>query len=187
MSPDGRPSPDSNDRSPLPMGARLASTEARLARLEEENRRLRTGLRWLAGTAAFGIVLCMSLLACAGGRQTAGAPSTLQARRIEIVNEKGTPVVVLQADSRGWGHIVTSDDAGVQLVQIAATDEGGTLAATDRRGQIRAAMGITKEDAGSVFTFDTNGKRLLALGIAGSGDGALFSYLRNGQLKQMWP
>ena len=161
--------------------------EERLSRLERENRRLRAVAGALIFVLTAGLGLGMAMLACNSSHPLVAPSDVLRAKRLEIVNEKGTPVVVLQADSRGYGRFVTSDDAGTQLVQLASTDDGGTVAVTNRRGQIRAALGITKQDAGSVFTFGTNNDRLLAMGVAGSGLGALFSNLPGGQLRQMWP
>jgi hypothetical protein len=161
--------------------------EQRVERLERQNRRLRQTVRTLSATAGAALAGFAILFSCAKPGATAGGAEALSAKRLQIVNEQGQPVIVLQADPRGFGRIVTYEGEGRQLVQVAATDEGGTVAVAGREGKLRAGLGVTKEDAGSVFTFDRNDRRLLSLGVAGSGDGALFSYLRNGQLKQMWP
>jgi hypothetical protein len=161
--------------------------EERVQRLEVQNRRLRRTVRALFVTAGATLAGAAILFSCARPGQNAAATDAISAKKLQILNEQGQPVIVLQADPRGFGRIATYRGEGGQLVQIAATDEGGTIAVAGSAGKLRAGLGVTKEDAGAVFTFDRNDRRLLSLGVAGSGDGALFSYLRNGELKQMWP
>jgi hypothetical protein len=168
------------------------STDAimsRLERLERQNRRMRRALAallpltLLSGLLAF---LGQGTFSCSAGGN-APAADVLRVKRLEILSEKGVPAVVLSADQRGWGKIVTLRDDQQQLVQIASTDEGGTVAVAGARGSLRAALGVAKQDYGSVFTFDGKNQRLLALGTAAFGDGAVFSYDRVGNVKKMWP
>jgi hypothetical protein len=169
-----------------------SSIEQRLAALERQNRVLRRGwllLFPLAGLAVLAIVLGQASISCSSEKKAAPAPPSdvLQARRLEILNDKGVAVVVISSDARGSGKLVTSTTDGAQLVQLASTEEGGTIAAAGSQGRLRAAMAVAKGDDGTIFTFDGRNQRLISFSKSPLGDGAVMSYDRVGNIKKMWP
>ncbi|HOB99933.1 MAG TPA: hypothetical protein PKM43_14475 [Verrucomicrobiota bacterium] len=157
-----------------------------LEELQRQNRQLRRMLWMISGISVAGSIALVAVLSCAP-KAMAPPGEVLKVNRLEVMNGRGEAVVVISADDSGRGKIVTSLANGQQLVQIASTDEGGTVAVCGQQGKIRAAMGVTKRDEGTVFNFDGNGHRLLAFGTAGTGEGALLSFTRNGQVREMWP
>jgi len=162
----------------------------RMEHLERQNRRMRRSLAYLSGAAGLALLAAFlgpSTFSCNAGNSPGSVSELLRAKRIEIVNEEGAAVVVLGTDARGWGKATTLRADQTQLVQIAATDDGGVLAVAGSGGQLRAALGVAKEGYGSVFTFDSKNQRLIAFGRAPLGDGAVFSYDRTGSIKKMWP
>jgi hypothetical protein len=167
----------------------FAEITRRLEGLERSNRRLKRGLAALLSlTGLLGLVCLLgpgSFSCSAGGNAPAG--DVLRAKRIEVVNEKGVPVIALSADARGWGKIVTYREDQTQLVQMASTDDGGTVAVAGAKGSLRAALAVAKQDYGTVFTLDGKNTRLITLATAAFGDGAVLSYDRVGNVKKMWP
>jgi hypothetical protein len=175
------------------MSSSLENFERRLTALERQNRKLRGALGLmipLAGAVLAAFFLGQASLSCSAEKKEpppAAASDVLRAKRLEILNEKGVAVVVASVDSRGWGRLVTYNADGQQLVQMAATDQGGTVAVAGSKGRLRAAMAVTDKDDGTVFTFDGRDQRLIALAKTAIGDGAVFSYDRIGNIAKMWP
>lgn len=112
----------------------LPSLEARLARLELQNRRL----RWLA--------LCLPLLAVLLGAKLADAPPvTLEAQELILKDSNGKVAFVL--DANGFKGDV---QRGMMII--------------DRNNQSRIAFGVNNDNLLFINTFDRAGKRVDALG-----------------------
>ena len=170
---------------------RIEQMETRLDRLEHQNRRLKRTLAALVpltGLALVAAILGQGAVSCSGGGPAATAATDLvRAKRIEVLDESGATVLVAMADPAGRGKLVTYDKSGQQLVQIASTEDGGTVAVAGARSQLRAALAVAKGDDGSVFTIDGKNRRLISFAKSAIGDGAVFAYDRSGSIKNMWP
>jgi hypothetical protein len=164
--------------------------EERLGRIERENLRLKRLLVMVSSLAGLSLLLASVgpiALSCSAKAPAPVSGGVLRVTRLEIVNPQGTVVVAAMVDERGWGKLFTYDNSGQQLVQLTATDDGGTVAVAGARGQLRAALAVAKGDDGSVLTFDAKNARLISLGKGNLGDGTIFSFNRAGGIKAMWP
>lgn len=98
----------------------IVELNARLARLERKNRTL-TGLCLLS--------LSVPLLALCGWQSA--VPDVLRARRVEVVDARGVPLVSLAPSRQGEGGAITlRDRGGERRTWWEARPDGAALAAT---------------------------------------------------------
>lgn len=113
--------------------------------LERENRRLRA----LLLLAAIALVAGLGLGAASPG----GVPDSLQARRIEILNEEGRVTAVLDADLTG-GVLRLFTHEGQERIRMVTTGAGAELEMKSPSGQNLIALnagfvaGMVRVDAG---------------------------------------
>jgi hypothetical protein len=139
--------------------------ESRLTALERSNRRLQRTVRALA------LVIVAALVAGARGGDVV---DVLRARRIEIVGERGGPLVVLTQEA-GHGVAALLDDGGNWKVQLNALSGGGTITTKGARGEELVTVGFDDRGNGALRTASASGTPLTALTIV-EGDGAIITY-----------
>ncbi len=142
--------------------------EQRFEQLARSNRRWRSVALGICLVAASGLLM-------AQGRVGA-APGVVQARRVEVINKKGVPVVILDAEERG-GRIVTTSAQGDLYFETAA----GAINIYNGRGQKLARLSATKDGQGMLATYNHNGEGVVALGATKDGKGAFTTYNGQGQ------
>jgi hypothetical protein len=148
-----------------PGRSNVTHIERRLERLEAQNSRLRTGMGAImaAGAAVF-------LLGASSG----DVANVITARRIEIVDSAGRPVVALgQAD--GHGFVALLDALGNFKVHLAEQIAGGTIAVKGQRNEDLVVLGYDAGGNGNVRTASASGNTLVSIG-AGEGAGAVITY-----------
>ncbi len=160
--------------------------EQRIERLEKQNRRLK---------AAFGVsVIGVAGLFIMGQSAPTTSPSAplflperVRAKRFEVINDAGKPVVTLMSwDQGGW--IETRDNQGHRLFDVSATDDGhGLLSTYNKEGNETVSLGGVKDGTGLQVVFDGRGAKLLAAGAAEDGSGVIASYTRKQEIKATWP
>ena len=109
------------------MGSQL---DARLERIERENRQL----RWVAGLAILGIVAAF----VATGR--IGRPSELRGSRFVVTDEKGAERAVLGMTRDGATELRMLDNSGSDLLVLRSTTDGSTQLAFHDRNRERIAL-----------------------------------------------
>jgi hypothetical protein len=154
----------------------IVELNARLARLERKNKTL-TGLCLLS--------LSVPLLALCGWQSA--VPDVLRARRVEVVDERGVPLVSLAPAREGEGGSVTlRDRQGERRAWWSARPDGAAFAATsglpgEREGH---TLGMSVGGNGSqVVLIGPNGESLAAsvekegprLDLRNASGGSLFS------------
>ena len=149
------------------MNSPIASLEARLARLEGENRRLRRQWRWT-------LVLVLGL----GGALflwTAG-PDELTVRGLSIRDDSGRLRVRIGLDDGGWVAQSFFDSSGVERIRLGiAADGTARQRLFDQEGRVRVSSSTYPDDhpkapgvAGSVYYDKGEIKRIrLATDAAG--------------------
>jgi hypothetical protein len=177
----------------------MTHVERRLEILEAQNRRLRAGFGAL--TAAVAAVFLLGA--------SDGVVNLIQARRIEIVDAAGHPLVVLGEkteggtlllknqrnqdlvslgyDADGNGHIRTTSAAGSALTDIGAGDGAGAIVTYDRASREHVKLGTTQTGAGALTTFAADGTRLISLTATTTGDGLVAALGSNGGVRASWP
>jgi len=173
--------------------------ERRLEKLETQNRRLRAGFGalLLAGSTIF-------LVGASGN-----VANVVTARRMEIVDAAGHPVVALGEDN-GHGFVALLDGAGNFKVHLAEQTAGGTITLKNQRNQDLVVMGsddggagaivtydngarehvkigTTHSGAGAVTTFGGDGARLISMTATTTGDGLVATFDRSGRVRASWP
>jgi hypothetical protein len=89
--------------------------ELRLARLERRNRWMGIGL------------MAMAVLAAVGWRQA--GPERVQVRRLEVVDDRGVPLVTIGAERGAVGGAITLRAAnGERRLWLSATNDGAAIA-----------------------------------------------------------
>jgi hypothetical protein len=164
--------------------------EERIERLERQNRRLR---------AAFGVFVVGAVCVLIAGQAApvtsrsaspAGPlllPERVRAKRFEVINDAGKPVVTLMSWEQG-GWIETRDNSGRRLFDVSATDDGnGLLSTYNKEGNEAVSLGGVKGGSGLLAIFDGHGRKLLAEGAAEEGSGVIASYNRKQEVKAVWP
>lgn len=122
----------------------MSGIQARLAMIEKQNRNLRIAV------TVVGCPLLLMAIAAAAPRQD-GALETLRASRIELVDESGAPLVVLE-NSGGTGRITTFNAAGSALVDVGAHSSGaGNLAVYGVKGTAIVTAGHDGAHGNGVF------------------------------------
>jgi len=173
--------------------------ERRLEILEAQNRRLRAGFGALMAAVAAVFLVGAS----------DGAANRIQARRIEIVDSAGRPVVVL-GEENGRGYAALLDAFGNFKVHLADQIAGGTLVLKNQRNQDIVSLGYDADGAGAIVTYDkashehvklgtthsgagalttfaADGTRLVSVTATTTGDGLVAAFDRNGGVKASWP
>jgi hypothetical protein len=146
------------------------TVESRLSALERSNHRLRLAVR------ALGLALVVLLAAGARGNEIA---DLVQARRIQVVDDEGRPLVVL-AHEAGRGVAALLDAAGNWKVQLDAGSAGGTVATKAAHGGELVFLGVDDQGNGTVRTESAAGGLLAAL-TAAEGRGAVITYDGSGR------
>ena len=157
--------------------------EARVERLERQNRRLKVVVALCVMIA--GSVLLMGQRAPQATQPA--VPDVVRAKRIEVVNAAGTAVVTLM----GWEHggwIETRDNGGRRLFDVSATDDGcGLLSTYNSQGQDTVALGGVKSGSGLFMIHDGKGGKLLGIGAGEDGTAVIAAYGRAGEVRALWP
>ena len=116
----------------------------RLAAIERQNRNLRIAV------AVVGCGLLIMVAAAATSRQ-GEIRETIQARKIELVDEHGMPLVVI-ADAGGKGRITTLNSEGGKLVDMGADAAGmGNLSVYGQKGTAIVTAGHDGAHGNGVF------------------------------------
>ena len=140
----------------------MTHIERRLQKLEAQNRRLRAGF----GALVLGVA-AIFLLGASGG-------DVVRARRIEVVDGAGRPLVVL-GENDGHGFAALLDAFGNFKVHLAEQIAGGTLLLKSQRGEELVALGYDTGGNGHMRTATAAGNALIEFG-AGEGAGAIITY-----------
>ncbi|QEH38504.1 hypothetical protein OJF2_71070 [Aquisphaera giovannonii] len=141
-------------------GRESTNTEARLLRLEEENRRLARDARRLrrAGLAfALGIGLpCASLILMGASYQP--GPPDLVGRSLVIKDGNGVDRIFAGFNNEGAGQILFRDEQGKVHVQLVSTANGeiSALNLFDIDGQLKANLFVNRTGQGMT----ANGQRI---------------------------
>ncbi len=151
-----------------------ATLEARVEALERSASRWRV-LAILAFLLACGLAF-IGLAPAGGSEQQGTVPELIRARRIEIVNATGNPVLTLTQNDSG-GIIATQSPSGQILVTVTATATGeGVIALADRAGRRLVELaGKPGEGAGVVNTFGEGGHVAVSL-LASQGAGVVQTF-----------
>jgi hypothetical protein len=141
----------------------MSDVEARLARLERENRRLKLAVA--AGLIAAGIV------AIAGARRADPPDSRVKnlfAEAISVVDPNGKPRITL-AMVKAMPAIALADKAQRSRLMLSLADDGnGSLVLGDRADKIRLLVGTPNGDP-TVQMFDRGQARRVRLQVAAEG------------------
>ncbi|HWD40560.1 MAG TPA: hypothetical protein VG944_17055 [Fimbriimonas sp.] len=135
----------------------MESLEDRVRRLERANSRLRT----------VSVLGCLCFAAALFGFKTQGPESLIQARKLQIVDNQGVPVVTMEPGRQGGASIVLRDESGDRRVWI--TSEGGT----SRLGMIcgdedspKASVGLSAEASQATLSL-SGGKATGSMSVRG--------------------
>jgi hypothetical protein len=160
--------------------------EERIERLERQNGRLKAAIGLLAVGAICVLIVGQSAPTSSPAHPLL-LPERVRAKRFEVINDAGKPVVTLMAWEQG-GWIETRDNDGHRLFDVSATDDGhGLLSTYNKEGNEMVALGGIKDGTGLLAIFDGHGRKLLGEGAAEDGSGAIASYSRNQDVKAIWP
>jgi hypothetical protein len=160
--------------------------EQRIERLERQNARLKLAFGVLAAGAICVLVLGQVAPASSPARPLL-LPERVAAKRFEVINDAGKPVVTLMSWQQG-GWIETRDNSGRRLFDVSATDDGnGLLSTYNKEGNETVSLGGVKDGAGLLAIFDGHGRKLLGEGAAEDGSGVIASYDRKQDIKAVWP
>ena len=156
--------------------------EQRLAKLE------RTSRYWRFTAVALGLTL-VAITAMGLADDAEQVPDVIRARRFEVVNEQGTPQVILSQHEQLGGAIGTYNPQGerVVLISLNATGVGGVINTFDGKGGELVSIGTTEDGAGAVSTFDGKGWELVRIGATVDGEGSISTYNRAGQVRAQLP
>ncbi|HOO17638.1 MAG TPA: hypothetical protein PK920_07570 [Phycisphaerae bacterium] len=160
--------------------------EERIGRLERQNRWLKAAF----GVLAAGAVAVLVLGQVAPSSAPTGPlllPERVRAKRFEVINDAGKPVVTLMAWEQG-GWIETRDNEGRRLFDMSATDDGHGLFSTyNKEGNETVSFGGVKDGTGLLAIFDGRGRKVLGAGMGEDGAGVIASYNRSQDIKAVWP
>lgn len=133
----------------------MNTIEIRLQKLEATNRRYKTILVLMI--ASFGIIFMAF-------RSPKTVADVIQAKRFEVVDDKGNVLVNLSQDN-GKGTIKTYNQAGKKLVNITyTTNQEGFLSLEDGKGQEMMRLSSANDVGGGyIGIFNPSGKRTLIL------------------------
>ncbi|MDG2054874.1 MAG: hypothetical protein P8J86_09210 [Phycisphaerales bacterium] len=151
------------------------TTDTRIESLETQVRTLK---RMLLGV--FGLVVVGVLLGWATPRTS---PDVLRSKRLEILSDNGTPVVVLEAsrvfdsvDQEGHfaGKLILQNDDGKQNASLGPGDfGGGSLSINNKDSVTVVALGSSINNGGSAFVNNSTGKTSAAISSSPTGAGWL--------------
>jgi len=148
--------------------------EERIGRLERQNRRLKAAFGLLAA-AVVGVLVLGQVAPSSAPTGPLLLPERVRAKRFEVINDAGKPVVTLMAWEHG-GWIETRDNQGHRLFDMSATDDGHGLFST-----------YNKDGTGLLAIFDGRGRKVLGAGMGEDGAGVIASYNRSQDIKAVWP
>jgi hypothetical protein len=147
-------------------------------RIESLETQVRTLKRMLFG--AFGLVLVGALL---GWATPQTPPDVLRSKRVEILGDNGTPVVVLEAsrvfggadqDPRFAGKLILLSDDGKQIASLGSGDfGGGSLGINNKDSMPVVALGSSINGGGSAYVNNSAGKTSAAISSSPTGAGWL--------------
>ena len=126
--------------------------EERIERVEKQNRRLKWVVTALCvvGVSAF----------VAGQAAPEGVPDVIKAKKFEVINEVGLPVVALRSWDKLGGGIDTWNHQGQSLFAVGANDAGdGSVATFNAEGKELVHLSATEGGTGAVAVFDPTGRR----------------------------
>lgn len=127
----------------------MPTVEERLSRMENRLIRYRLTSYGLAVIVAAGLLMGASR----GDSKERRNGHTVRTNRLEIVNDKGTTVLLLEADAAG-GRLALCDLSGQQVVQAWSSAAGGVLAVGPRTNKPLVTMQCTKEGGQMVINND---------------------------------
>ena len=111
--------------------------EARLANLERKNRALTIALIALAATFLFGFV---------------HQSDSLQAKKIEVIDERGVPLLTFASSRSGGGEITVRDEAGDRRAWLSAEKAGAHLGMSGGENEASAGLGVDPTHARLALT-----------------------------------
>ena len=126
--------------------------------LNELRSQVRTLKRMLFGV--FGLVVVGGLLAATSMQ---GVPDVVKAKKFQIVNDDGKPVVVLGADEHA-GIVGVAKHDGKTVVAIGADSEGGGFGVRNNDGMTVVAVAATKDNSGFILS-NNDGKPVVVIGV----------------------
>ena len=140
------------------------TTDSRIESLETQVRTLK---RMLFGV--FGLVVVGGLLAATSLQSV---PDVIQAKKFEVVNDKGKVVSTWHYDYAG-GWFTLRDETGSKafLTLECLDDTGGLLKTQNGKGQELVRLGVTVNGEGMVVTANGKGQELVTLGAMDNGEG----------------
>ena len=147
------------------------STDARIESLENQVRVLKRFM-----VALLGFVVVGGSLAATALRDV---PDVIQARKFEVVDDKGQAVVQLGVNKAG-GLVQIQKADGNSVIQLTAHPEGGTVSAHNGQGRTLVLMGDNEHGAGAFQTRNSKGQTLVVLGTNQAGEGIVFTENGNG-------
>lgn len=139
----------------------IAALEARLNRLE------RSARRWRTTVLGMGLALAAVVLVAAG---PGGAPELIEARKFQVVDAGGNPMIALSSNSMG-GMVLIYNNSKSPVVVAGASPAGGAMGISNRQGNPVGLMEATAV-GGSILAKSNDGRDLAAIGSRGDG-GAL--------------
>ena len=131
--------------------------------LNELRSQVRTLKRMIFGV--FGLVVVGGLLAATSmqGVPQAYLLDVVKAKKIQIVNDDGKPVVVLGADEHA-GIVGVAKHDGKTVVAIGADSEGGGFGVRNNDGMTVVAVAATKDNSGFILR-NNDGKPVVVIGV----------------------
>jgi len=178
------------------------NNEERLNRLERQNRRLKY---WTVVMVLAGLALLIM-----GQALPPKVHDLIRAKKIEVVSESGTRVILLESWARG-GWISTFNEKGKILFDASATDKGsgtihifnsqgkeivglsatasgnGIISTFSSEGKTIVKISATRESSGVISTYDAGGTPLIGITARTNGEGAIVQYNRAGIPSRVWP
>lgn len=118
----------------------MPSLESRVARLERQLRLQRT----LTGLALLALTAMIALGA------TEGIPDVIRARRFEVVDSVGRPLVTLKTTAFG-GQVQTVGRDGISGVSLGASSTGGFLGVRDDKPSLFPRVELSVDETGGMF------------------------------------
>lgn len=150
----------------MPVEANVSTLEARLARLEHQNKNLKLG----------GLALGAFALAGLGMSFAAPAPSpicdTVTAERFRLVDTSGRERALLDSYGRNETIFKLNQGGGKGSVTIVANDDGTSLMTfADSGGRRRSALSVDAEGTPELAFYDAKGEVIRqSRGVKAEGD-----------------
>lgn len=141
------------------------TVEARLARLEDQNRRLRGTVVALAGVVIAAVAVGWSV--------NQAVPNVIEAREFRVINDEGEVATTLAADE-GGGVVVVNNAEGKTVISLAADEDGGVVELLNDQG--KQVIGFWAEENGSLVRV-ANAKGQPVIGIGANEEGGLIRVL----------